>query len=87
MATRHGLGTCWEEFTRAGASGATVEAYNWARALAEGRGMRPIAARCQRSLGTILHEAQRLQAAIAMYGEMGMHFWGENSETALGAET
>jgi tetratricopeptide (TPR) repeat protein len=74
-----------EIHARAGDNDAAVEAYGRALTLAEERGMRPIAAHCQRSIGAILHDAQRLRTAAGMYREMSMEFWREKADLALQA--
>jgi len=64
--------------------------YREALALAEPRGMRPLAAHCHLSLGTLYAKIGRpaqarseLSAAIALYHAMEMTFWLPQAEAAL----
>jgi tetratricopeptide (TPR) repeat protein len=65
--------------------------YRQALALAEPRGMRPLVAHCHLGLGELYRRASKrpqaqehLITATAMYREMGMSFWLEKAEAALG---
>jgi class 3 adenylate cyclase/tetratricopeptide (TPR) repeat protein len=67
------------------------DAYRQALALANGLGMRPLAAHCHLGLGklhakTDQREARRehLTTATMLYREMDMRFWLEQADTALG---
>jgi tetratricopeptide (TPR) repeat protein len=64
--------------------------YRQALALAEPRGMRPLAAHCHLGLGRLYRRAgdsvtaeEHLQTASTMYREMGMTFWREQAEAAI----
>jgi class 3 adenylate cyclase/tetratricopeptide (TPR) repeat protein len=64
--------------------------YRQALALAEPRGMRPLAAHCHLGLGKLYRRtgdgaraAEHLTTATAMYREMDMGFWMEKAEVAL----
>jgi class 3 adenylate cyclase/DNA-binding winged helix-turn-helix (wHTH) protein/tetratricopeptide (TPR) repeat protein len=64
--------------------------YQYALALAEALGMRPLQAHCHRSLGTLYYQAGRavlargaLSTAIAMYRAMDMTFWLPQAEAVL----
>jgi tetratricopeptide (TPR) repeat protein len=64
--------------------------YRQALALAEPRGMRPLLAHCHLGLGKLYgrtgkHEqaTEHLTSATTMYGEMGMTYWLEKTETAM----
>jgi len=66
--------------------------YRQALALAEELGMRPLVAHCHVGLGKLHHRAndranaeERLARATEMYREMGMSFWLEKAEAALGS--
>jgi len=65
--------------------------YREALALADVLGMRPLVAHCHLGLGKLYgrtgnrQQAQdHLATATAMYREMGMDFWLEQAEAALG---
>ena len=60
--------------------------------MASDLGMRPLAAHCHlglsqlhRRIGDRAKGDEHLEAAIAMYREMGMDFWLAQAEVALGA--
>jgi tetratricopeptide (TPR) repeat protein len=73
---------------------ATAEAqYGAAMALATNLGMRPLVAHCHRGLGTLSRRTgdqtkahEHLTTAKTMYREMGMDFWLEQMDSALGAQ-
>jgi class 3 adenylate cyclase/tetratricopeptide (TPR) repeat protein len=65
--------------------------YSQARALATELGMRPLVAHCHLGLGKVYRRTgdsakaqEHLSAAATMYREMGMAFWLEKAEAALG---
>jgi tetratricopeptide (TPR) repeat protein len=67
------------------------EHYRQAMGLAEELGMRPLIAHCHLGLGTLYRQtgdqakvAEHWAAARARYREMGMSFWLEKAEAALG---
>jgi tetratricopeptide (TPR) repeat protein len=67
-------------------------AYRQALALAEPRGMRPLAAHCHLGLGKLYHRIgknesarKHLQTATTMYREMGMTFWLEQTDAETGS--
>jgi DNA-binding SARP family transcriptional activator/RecA/RadA recombinase len=64
--------------------------YDRARALAESRGMRPLAAHCHLGLGILYRRLDKANAAfeylataVTMYGEMAMPFWREQAQVEL----
>ncbi len=65
--------------------------YRDAHALATDLGMRPLAAHCHLGLGQLYRRTrdsakakEHLTTAATMYREMGMNFWLEKAEAALG---
>src|SRR5262249_48975518 len=67
------------------------EHYRQALALADELGMRPLVAHCHLGLGTLYRRTgdpskaqEHLTTARTMYREMGMTFWLEKAEAALG---
>jgi class 3 adenylate cyclase/tetratricopeptide (TPR) repeat protein len=65
--------------------------YGQAMALAEELGMRPLVAHCHLGLGELYRRASKLPqaqehltTATTMYRQMGMNFWLEKSEAAMG---
>jgi tetratricopeptide (TPR) repeat protein len=63
--------------------------YHQARALADGLGMRPLAAHCHLGLGTLLRRTgkpgaarEHLATAATMYREMGMTYWLDRAEAS-----
>jgi class 3 adenylate cyclase/tetratricopeptide (TPR) repeat protein len=65
--------------------------YREAISRAEALGMRPLVAHCHLGLGTLYRRTgdrakaeEHLTTAMAMYREMGMTFWLEKADTALG---
>ena len=65
--------------------------YRDAHALATDLGMRPLAAHCHLGLGQLYRRTrdsakakEHLTPAATMYREMGMNFWLEKAEAALG---
>jgi tetratricopeptide (TPR) repeat protein len=65
-------------------------AYRQALALAEPRGMRPLAAHCHLGLGKLYRRAgdgikaqEHMTIAVTMYREMGMGFWQQQAEAAI----
>jgi len=65
--------------------------YRQALALAEELGMRPLVAHCHLGLGKLYRRPsdpakaeEHLATATAMYREMGMNFWMEKAEAAMG---
>jgi class 3 adenylate cyclase/tetratricopeptide (TPR) repeat protein len=65
-------------------------AYRQALALAEPRGMRPLAAHCHLGLGKLYRRAgdgikaqEHMTIAATMYREMGMGFWQQQAEAAI----
>jgi class 3 adenylate cyclase/tetratricopeptide (TPR) repeat protein len=67
--------------------------YLQALALADEIGIRPLVAHCHRGLGSLYRRAndrvktqEQLARATEMYREMGMSFWLEKTEAALGRE-
>ena len=71
----------------------TAEAhYRAAMALATELGMRPLVAHCHLGLGTLYRRTgdaakaeEHLATATTMYREMGMTFWLEKANAALGS--
>jgi tetratricopeptide (TPR) repeat protein len=68
------------------------DCYCRALVLAEGRGMRPLAAHCHLSLGKLYRRTgqrepaqDHISTATAMYREMGMRFYLEQAEAEMGA--
>jgi len=60
--------------------------------LAEALGMRPLLAQCHLALGELSRNAgqgqeaqQHLTIGVTMFREMGMQFWLEKADSALGA--
>jgi class 3 adenylate cyclase/tetratricopeptide (TPR) repeat protein len=73
------------------ADATTERHYSQALAIATELGMRPLTAHCHLGLGKLYRRTgdhtkaeEQLTAAATMYGEMGMTFWLEKAETALG---
>jgi tetratricopeptide (TPR) repeat protein len=67
--------------------------YREALARATELGMRPLVAHCHLGLGTLYRKTgkgaearEHLNTAATMYREMGMTFWLENANAALGVE-
>jgi len=66
--------------------------YRQALALAEELGMRPLVAHCHLGLGKLYRRPsdrakaeEHLATATAMYREMGMNFWLDKAQAAMGA--
>jgi tetratricopeptide (TPR) repeat protein len=71
---------------------ASEECYNQALAVADELGMRPLVAHCHLGLGKLYYRTNKreqaqehLTTATTMYRDMGMTYWLEKAETALGA--